>query len=144
MLLSLDGTFLVQILNFVVFWVLLNYLFIAPTRRVIEERQRLIAGRRREAEELRAQAAGLRGQAATILDEARKRTDEIMRDAAARASTDTHDIERRAAEEAAATVALAHATVASERAQAHEKQGPFVAELARTMVDRALDFGGAA
>ena len=39
MLLSIDGTLLVQILNFVVFWVLLNFLFIAPTRRVIEERQ---------------------------------------------------------------------------------------------------------
>jgi len=47
-------------------------------------------------------------------------------------------VPRKASEEAAATIALAHATVASERAQAIEKQGPFVGELARTMAQRAL------
>ena len=144
MLLSIDGTFLVQILNFVAFWLLLNYFFIAPTRKVIEERQRLVATRLREAEEFRAQGAAVRAQAAAILDEARRHTDEIMRDAAARASGESGAIGRRAAEEAAATVALAHASVASERAQASEKQAGFIAELARTMSDRALGLEGVA
>ncbi len=144
MLLSLDGTFLAQILNFVVFWILLNAVFIAPTRRAIEERERLIAGRLHEADTLRAQAAATQARAAGILDEARKRTDEIMREAAARASAEAHDIERRAGEEAAATIALAHAGVASERAAAVAKQGPFVTELAHAMTQRALGMEGAA
>jgi len=144
MLLSIDGTFLIQILNFAAFWILLNFLFIAPTRRAIEERQRRLAAQHREAEELRAQGAALRAQAAAVLDEARRRTDELMREAAARASAESNEIEKRAAGEAAATVALAHASVASERAQASEKQAAFVSELARTMSDRALGLEGVA
>ena len=139
MLLQPDGTLLVQMLNFIVFFVLLNVLFIAPTRRAIEERQRLIAGRYQEADALRGEAATIESQAASILDDARKRTDEIMRTAAARASAEAHDIERGAAEEAAATVALAHANVATERAAAVDKQGPFITELANAMTQRALE-----
>jgi F-type H+-transporting ATPase subunit b len=144
MLLSIDGTFLAQILNFVAFWVLLNFLFIAPTRKVIEERQRLIATQHREADEFRAQSAALHAQAAALLDEARRRTDEVMREAAARASAETSAIEKGAAGEASAVVALAHATVASERAQASAKQAGFVSELARSMSQRALGLDGAA
>lgn len=144
MLLSIDGTFLVQILNFVAFWVLLNYLFIAPTRRAIEERQLLIATQHRQADDLRSQAAALQAQAASIIDEARRKTDEIMREAAARASAESHEIERRASEEAAAIVTLAHANVTAERDRAIAKQGPFVADLAKAMTQRALDLEGAA
>ena len=144
MLLSIDGTFLIQILNFVVFWVLLNYVFIRPTRRAIEERQRVIAGHLREAAASRAQAASFNAQAASVLDEARRRTDELIREAAAAAAAETRDIEHRALEEAAATVALAHATVASERAQAAEKQNAFVTELARSMAQRAIGAEGVA
>src|SRR5689334_16020715 len=125
MLLSIDGTFLIQILNFAAFWILLNVLFIAPTRRAIEERQRLLAQQHREAEEFRAKGAALDAQAAALLDEARRKTDEVIRAAAAQASSETSAIEKKAAEEAAAAVALAHANVASERAQASAKQAGF-------------------
>lgn len=138
MLLSFDGTLIVQILNFVVFWALLNWVFIAPTRRAIEERQRYVADQYRDADALASEAKALQAQADGILDDARRSTDETMRAAGARASDETHEIERKAAEEAAATIALADATVASERAAAVEKQGPFVEELARTMAARAL------
>jgi F-type H+-transporting ATPase subunit b len=144
MLLSIDGTFLVQILNFVVFWVLLNIVFIAPTRRAIEERMRLIAATQREAREFQERAAALQAEADALIDAARRRTDEIMREAATRAAAESHDIERKASEEAAASVALAHAAVASERAHATEKQGPLVQELARAMVNRAVELEGVA
>lgn len=139
MLLSIDGTFLVQILNFIVFWALLNYLFIAPTRRAIEKRQQFVAGLYHEGDELATQAARLQGQADEILSEARRRTEEAMRVAAGQASDEAHLIERKASEEAAAIVALAQATVASEHAQATARQQSFIAELAQSMVDRALD-----
>jgi len=138
MLLSFDGTLLVQILNFVLFWVLLNYLFIGPTRRAIEARQRFIAEQYAQGDALAARARDLQAQADAILDGGRRAVDEAMRAAASQASDEAHAIERKASEEAAATIALAHATVASERAQAIEKQGPFVSELARTMAKRAL------
>ena len=47
-------------------------------------------------------------------------------------------------DEAAASVALAHAAVASERAHATAKQGPLVQELARAMADRAVEMEGVA
>lgn len=138
MLLSLDGTFLIQILNFIVFWVLLNFVFIAPTRRAIEERQRRIAATYREAEEYAARARTIEAQAEEMLDQARRAVDEAMREGAARASDEAHAIEREASEEAAAIIALAQATVASERAQSAEKQALFVEELARSMAHRAI------
>ena len=140
MLLSIDGTFLFQILNFIIFWMLLTYVFIAPTRRAIEQRQRYIAGLYHTADEFAAQAAALQAQADATLNEARRQTDEVMRAAAARASDEAHAIEREAAHDAAAVVQLAHATVATERAQAVERQQAFVHELARSMVQRATGF----
>jgi len=144
MLLTIDGTFIVQMLNFVVFGVLLNIVFIAPTRRAIEERMRIIAERQREARASREQAAALNAEAGALIDAARRRTDEIMREAAVRAAAESHDIERKASEEAAASVAHAHASVALERARATEKQGPLIEDLARAMVTRAVDMDGAA
>lgn len=138
MLLSLDGTFLLQMVNFAIFWVLLNWLFIAPTRRAIEARQRFVAKLHADADAARAQAKALEAEAAGVLDDARRRTDEIMREGAAKASATSREIERLASEEAAATVALAQAKVATERADAAEKQGVFVNELARSMAQRAL------
>jgi F-type H+-transporting ATPase subunit b len=144
MLLTIDGTFLVQILNFVVFWILLNIVFIAPTRRAIEERLRLIAATQREARDFQERAAALRAESDALVDAARRRTEEIMREAATRAAAESHEIERKASDEAAASVALAHAAVASERAHATEKQGPLVQELARAMVNRAVELEGVA
>jgi F-type H+-transporting ATPase subunit b len=144
MLLTIDGTFLVQMLNFIVFGVLLNIVFIAPTRRAIEERMRIIAEQQRDARAFREQADALKAEADAAIDAARRRTDEIMREAAARAATEAHAIERKASDEAAAHVALAHASVASERARASEKQGALVEDLARAMVSRAVDPDGAA
>lgn len=138
MLLSLDGTFLIQILNFIVFWALLNQFFIAPTRRAIEERQRAIATQYAEGDAFAAQARQLRAQADEILSEARRKTEEAMRAAASRASDETWAIENKALEESNAIVQLAHATVASERAQAVAAQRPFVEELARSMVGKAM------
>jgi F-type H+-transporting ATPase subunit b len=138
MLLSIDGTFLVQILNLIVFWVLLNFVFIAPTRRAIEARMRYIEGLQTKSDEAVVKAREQDAEAEAILAEARRAVDEAMRAAAARASGEAHAIERAASEEAAASVALAHATVASERTQALVKQGPFVEELAQSMAERAL------
>jgi F-type H+-transporting ATPase subunit b len=138
MLLTIDGTFLVQILNLIVFWILLNYVFIAPTRRAIEARQRHVENLRRQADESVAAARALGAEAEAVLSEARRTVDAAMRAAAAQASDEAHAIERRAADEATAAIALAHATVAGERAQAVAKQGPFIADLARTMAERAL------
>jgi F-type H+-transporting ATPase subunit b len=137
MLLSLDGTFLIQILNFIVFWALLNYLFVAPTRRAIEARQRFLAAQHAEADELSSVASSLAEEMQRVLNEARRQTAAIMREAAADAERKVREIEHEALEEANALAQRARVAVAGEQAQAISKQGPFVEELARTMVERA-------
>ncbi|HXM17186.1 MAG TPA: ATP synthase F0 subunit B [Candidatus Tumulicola sp.] len=139
MLLSLDGTFLLQILNFLVFWTLLNFLFIGPTQRAIAGRQRHIAELYAKGDEYLAQAGALQAEAEAIYAEGRRATDEIMRGASSQASTEVRAIENKAVEEGSAIVQLAHATVASERATAVAAQGPFVQELARSMVAKAVN-----
>jgi F0F1-type ATP synthase membrane subunit b/b' len=143
MLLSLDGTFLVQMANFVVFWILLNVLFIGPTRRVIQARQEKIAALNRETHALTEAAAAEDRRAQSVLDDASRRSREIIRLGQEESAGQALEIERRSLEEAAATVQVAHATVAAERRAALEKQQPFIAELARAMLVRATDFGSA-
>jgi F-type H+-transporting ATPase subunit b len=139
MLLSLDGTFLLQILNFLAFWTLLNFLFIGPTQRAVAARQRHIAELYAKGDEYLAQAGALQAEAEAIYAEGRRATDEIMRGAASQASTEVRAIENKAVEEGSAIVQLAHTTVASERAKAVAAQGPFVQELARSMVAKAVN-----
>ena len=144
MLLNLDGTFLIQMINFVIFWMLLNWLFIAPTRRAIDARLRYIATQYSEADELTSVADTLQAQTEAALDEGRRQTGTIMRETAAEADRIVRSIENAGMEEANAAVQLARATVAAEEARAVETQGPFVEELARTMVERATAIGSAA
>ena len=144
MLLNLDGTFLIQMINFVIFWMLLNWLFIAPTRRAIDARLRYIATQYSEADELASVADTLQAQTEAALDEGRRQTGAIMRETAAEADRIVRSIENAGMEEANAAVQLARATVAAEEGRAVETQGPFVEELARTMVERATAIGSAA
>lgn len=138
MLLSFDGTLIVQILNFVVFWALLNYLFIAPTRRKIETRMRYIDQQYDECDRLTAEAQAINSQAEELLMQARRDTERTMRAAATHAAREVKALESKTAEEANAIVQLAVATVASERALAAADAAPFVESLAREMVDRAV------
>jgi F-type H+-transporting ATPase subunit b len=138
MLLSLDGTFLIQILNFIVFWALLNYLYIAPTRRTIEARQRYIAEQYEDAQNLRAQAAALRAQGEAILSGARRQADASLREAVAQADAEAHCMQQETQQKVDAIVAEAHAAASAEKAQAESGALPFVEELAREMSRRAL------
>ncbi len=63
MFLSIDGTLIVQVVNFVVFIILLNFVFLRPVGRVIAERRAYIDGIARDIESGEAEVRTLRGQA---------------------------------------------------------------------------------
>ncbi len=138
MLILPDGTLFVQLSNFVLFWTLLTFLFIRPTQRAINERQQYIAQLYHDADSYAAEAAALNRTAQQIVGDEARRSEELMRKAAADAARETKVIEKRAAAEAAAAVDRARAEVAAERLAVSIAQQPFVDELARTMADRAL------
>jgi len=137
MLIVPDGTIFIQILNFVVFWALLNYLFIRPTQKAIMERQRHIAEAHGEADALTAQAAQLQAEAEAIRAQAARRAQELLRKAAAEAAAQVKTIERETENTAAQIVAAARSAVEKERSVIVAAQQPFIAELARQMADRA-------
>ncbi|MDQ2818029.1 MAG: hypothetical protein M3T49_07480, partial [Candidatus Eremiobacteraeota bacterium] len=101
MLIIPDATLLIQILNFVVFWMLLNLLFIRPTQRAIDQRLRYVAGLYAQADAHAAEAAGISGQAREVLSEAASRAQLVLKEATARAAKETADVEAQSAAEAA-------------------------------------------
>jgi F-type H+-transporting ATPase subunit b len=138
MLLQLDGTFVVQIINFVLFWVLLNYLYIIPTRRAMEARRDYIAGLAADAERFEDEAGALIAQANAKLDQARRTADGIMRAAAADAASQVGAIETKTAERVNEIVMQARSTVEAERTKALAESTAFVRELAAQMAERAI------
>src|SRR5262245_58158627 len=80
-----DYTFLLQIVLFVVLWVVLKRLWFDPALRVIRERAARSEGAVAEARAVQADAERLRGEHAAALDQARdeahRETQEILRTA---------------------------------------------------------------
>src|SRR5437867_2016497 len=66
-----DYTFVLQILIFVVFWLLMKRLWVDPALRILHERSRRSEGAIREAESLQAEAERMRAAHAAALDEAK-------------------------------------------------------------------------
>ena len=144
MLLAIDGTFLVQMVNFIIFWALLNFLFISPVRRSIAARQAYVAAQIADAAKFDEQARALRAQAEETLAHSRKRVEGLLRTAEAEADSEVSAIEKSTAERIDEIVRSAHSAVGEERTRAVARQGAFVDELARSMVDRALGLVGTA
>ncbi|MBC5825696.1 MAG: ATP synthase F0 subunit B [Candidatus Eremiobacteraeota bacterium] len=138
MLILPDGTLFVQILNFVVFWMLLNFFFIRPTQRKIDERLRHVARQYEEADASAAQSAAIMEQASGIVRDAARRAEALMREAAGRAAKETSAIEKDAVAQAATATENARATVAAERDRAQAAALPLIGELAREMVTKAM------
>ena len=126
MFLSIDGTLAVQIVNFIVFIVLLNIVFLKPVGAALKKRRAYLDSLSHDVESAQAEVAGLRGRA----DEAR---------AAARREAEASLEEYRS--RADAIVAEAQAAVAQEIAAARGRETEIVDALAGEMIDRAVGAG---
>ena len=144
MLLSLDGTLVVQLINFLVFLVVLNAIFLKPVGAAIAKRRAYIDGLARDIEQLEADIKTLHAQAEERRAAARREADAVFAQARSQAQVEAVTIGAQFTERAAQLIEEAHATVAREVAHARENEQQIVESLADTLLARAIGPGLAA
>jgi F-type H+-transporting ATPase subunit b len=138
MLLSLDGTLVVQLVNFIIFLVILNAIFLKPVGSAIAARRAYIDKVGADIAQFEYDLKSLRVQADEKRSAARRRADAIVGEARAQAQTEAAAIITDHQEQAGAITAEAQATAALELAQARASGAVAVEALAREMLQRAV------
>ncbi|GAC1659966.1 MAG: hypothetical protein NVS4B13_06610 [Candidatus Elarobacter sp.] len=137
-MLSLDGTLIVQLINFIVFLTILNVIFFKPVGAAIAKRREYVDGVRRDIERLQSDAKALRGQAEERRAAARREADEAIARARVEAGKDSDTLVTGAQERASEIVAQAHGEVEREIAKARADEPRVVEALSNEMLGRAL------
>ena len=137
MFLSLDGTFLVQLVNFAIFFALLNVLFLKPVGKAIAKRRAYINGLRDDYDRYQAEANAMRENAERIRAEARRDGEQMLAKARAEASNQTAELASQYAAKVQATVEEAQRKAAEELDKARANEEQLVRQLSDIMVDRA-------
>jgi len=137
-MLELNGTLVVQIVNFVVFLAILNAVFSRPVGAAIAKRRAYIESLAGDFESLGADVKTLRGQAEERRSAARRKADEILTAARASASNEAAAIVGEATHKAQGLVDGAHRQVQTEVEAARAQEPALVAALASEMVARAF------
>src|ERR1700730_14160101 len=94
-MLSLDGTLIVQLVNFIVFLVILNEIFMKPVGAAIARRRAYIDGLMHDMEQLQRDAKELRGQAEARRLAARREAEDAIARARVAAGQEAHGLGRR-------------------------------------------------
>jgi len=138
MFLSVDGTAIVQLLNFAIFFAILNVVFLRPVGAAIRKRRAYIDSVQSDYEAYSRRARELRGEAEAKRAAARRGAEEAV--AKVRAQTETAAAADVAAvtERANAIAEEARATVAAELSGARAKEGELAKALGATLLERAI------
>ena len=144
MFLSIDGTLIVQVVNFVLFIVLLNIVFLKPVGAAIAKRRAYIDGLARDIEAASNEVKTARGRAEELRAAARRDAEAAIAKARTEAQNEAGDVvadyQRRASE----IVEKAHQDADAEIAAARTSEPQIVESLAQTMLERAIGPGAAA
>ncbi len=138
MLLSLDGTLVVQLVNFIIFLIILNAIFLKPVGSAIAARRAYIDKVGADIAQFEYDLKSLRVQADEKRAAARRRADATVAEARARAQAEAASIIADHQAQAAAIVDEAHATATLEFTQARTSGAALIESLAREMLDRAV------
>ena len=144
MFLSIDGTLLVQVVNFILFIVLLNVVFLRPVGRAIAQRRAYIDGLARDIESAEAEVRTARGQAEEHRAAARREADAAIAKARTAAQNEAGEVTLGYQHKAQTIVEDAHRQVGGEVEAARANETQIVDGLARTMLERALGTGAGA
>ncbi|MDQ2681248.1 MAG: hypothetical protein M3Y21_09585 [Candidatus Eremiobacteraeota bacterium] len=138
MFLQLDGTAIVQLINFVIFFAILNVVFLRPVGAAIRKRREYINSVTRDYDTYQAQAASLRAQAEALRAGARREAEQTIAAGRAESSNVTAGLSADFSAQVTQTVEAAHTKVAQEVASARTDENKLVRELADLMLDRTL------
>ncbi|MBV8688661.1 MAG: ATP synthase F0 subunit B [Candidatus Eremiobacteraeota bacterium] len=138
MFLKLDGTFIVQLINFAIFFALLNVVFLKPVGNAIRKRREYINSLVAHYDMYREQAADLEAQAEATRSAARREAEAVLAKTRAEASNESAAISEEYSRRANDLIDEAHAAADAELAAARERSRSSVRELAEMMVERTL------
>jgi F-type H+-transporting ATPase subunit b len=143
MLFSVDGTFIVQLVNFAIFFALVNMLFIKPVSRAIEERRRYIDSLTADYDKYSEEIVRLKAQAEAERSQARRDADAALSAARTQIGREVETLNADYASRVAHSVEQAHATVEQEMSKAKAEEPRLVRELSDEMLERAFATDGA-
>jgi F-type H+-transporting ATPase subunit b len=141
--LSLDGTLFVQLINFAIFFAVLNVVFLRPVAAAISKRRAYINGLVADYDNYQSEAHSLRAEAESVRDAARREAVHDLAAARAAASNETAEISSRFARDAQSIVDEADRTVRAELDAARAGERDAVRRIADVMLERAVPEAGA-
>ena len=133
-----DGTFWIQLLNFAIFFALLNVVFLRPVGDAIKKRREHIDGVQNDYERYATQAAKSRSEADAKRAAARREAEDVVAKAKGAAETEGAAHTAVAAEKAQIVIDAARSTVATEMTVARGREDELSQALARTLLERAI------
>lgn len=131
-----DGTFYVQLINFAIFFAILNFVFLRPVGKGIAQRRTYIDSLTEAYDKTQAEATRLRQDAEEARAAARREADSVLAKARAEASNEAADIARSTEERIRAITDDATRTVDAEVAALASQQAALAKDLAQSMVAR--------
>lgn len=141
MFLSLDGTFFVQLINFAIFFAVLNYVFLRPVGKAIAKRRAYIESLTADYDSAQKAANDLRHQTEQVRADARRQAEQNLARKRNEASNKTAEIAADYHRRAQAAVDDAQSAVARELQTARAGEGPLVGQLADAMLAKAIPGG---
>jgi F-type H+-transporting ATPase subunit b len=136
--LSIDGTAVVQLINFAIFFAVLNLVFLRPVAAAIRKRREYINSLVSDYDRYQAEARSLRAQAESIRADARREAESRVAAARARASNEAAEISGRYAHQAREIVEQAQRTAQEEYEAARAGEHDAVRRVADFMLDRVI------
>ncbi len=138
MFLRVDGTIFIQLINFAIFFAILNVVFLRPVSAAIRRRREYINSVTNDYDRYQAEAASLRTQAESIRAAARRKAEQILARERAEVSNETAEMAARYSQEGAQKIEEAHEQVERELQAARRNEAALVAQLSQQMIDRTL------
>jgi len=133
-----DGTLVIQLINFAIFFAVLNVVFLRPVAAAIRRRREYINGLASDYERYQAEASQLREEAEDVRAAARRSAEHQLAAARAQASNEAAEIASRFAQQAQSTVEEAHRTVHAELESARADESQIVRQIADLMLERTV------
>ncbi len=133
-----DGTFWIQLINFAIFFALLNVVFLRPVSAAIKKRRDYINSLTRDYDDYRSQAKKLHAQEDAIRAAARREAELTLSKARAEISNETAQLSAQYGAQAGQKIEQAHVTVAAELESARGGEEKTVREHADLMLERTV------
>ena len=136
--LSIDGTLVIQLINFAIFFAVLNVVFLRPVAAAIAKRRAYINSLASDYEKYQAQARDLRAQAESIRAAARREAEHRISTERAGASNEAAEMSSRYARDAQSIVEEAQRKALAELDSARAGESEASRRLAELMVERVI------